>query len=200
MDWLDRRGARRQFEEFVAGSAAGLARTAYLMTWDLAESEDLVQETLLRVARRWDRVRTMEHPLGYARRILVNLALDGSRRRRRERDELTLPDAAFGALADDRAAGALGAVDAADELQRALRDLPRQERAVMVLRYWDDLSEREIARILGCSLGTVKKTAWRGVQRLRRQLRADVDPTGDAEPPIRAAELVTVPDDEGSAL
>ncbi|HWE08611.1 MAG TPA: sigma factor, partial [Solirubrobacteraceae bacterium] len=76
-----RRSDRRQeFERFVAEATDALLRTAYLIVWDLAEAEDLVQECLLSVARRWPRVRTMDHPRAYARRMLVNLALDGRKR------------------------------------------------------------------------------------------------------------------------
>ncbi len=82
----DRR--RAEFDQFVADSSAGLLRTGYLIVWDLAEAEDLVQECLLAVARRWPRVRRMEHPYAYARRILVNLALRGGPARSRRRDEL----------------------------------------------------------------------------------------------------------------
>jgi DNA-directed RNA polymerase specialized sigma24 family protein len=72
---------RADFERFVADSSDTLLRTAYLIVWDLGEAEDLVQETLLEVARRWPRIRRMELPIAYARRILVNRALSGSPRR-----------------------------------------------------------------------------------------------------------------------
>jgi predicted RNA polymerase sigma factor len=78
MHWLRAGGPQRDFERFVTDSTGRLLRSAYLMTSDLAEAEDLVQETLLRVARRWPRVRAMEHPAAYARRILVNLVIDGA--------------------------------------------------------------------------------------------------------------------------
>ncbi|HUA69419.1 MAG TPA: sigma factor, partial [Solirubrobacteraceae bacterium] len=80
---------RADFDNFVAHNTDALLRTAYLIVWDLPEAEDLVQETLLKVAGRWHRVRRMEHPASYARRILVNLALSGSDRRNRRRRELT---------------------------------------------------------------------------------------------------------------
>ena len=73
---------RADFDRFVADSTDPLLRTAYLIVWDLGEAEDLVQETLLQVARRWPRVRRMEHPIAYTRRILVNRALGGASRRR----------------------------------------------------------------------------------------------------------------------
>ena len=74
---------RADFDRFVADSTDTLLRTAYLIVWDLGEAEDLVQETLFEVARRWPRVRRMERPIAYARRILVNRALSGSARRTR---------------------------------------------------------------------------------------------------------------------
>src|SRR5581483_10263515 len=80
---------RADFDRFVADSTDALLRTAYLIVWDLGEAEDLVQETLFQVARRWPRVRRMEHPTAYARQILVNRALSGSGRRTRRRQELT---------------------------------------------------------------------------------------------------------------
>jgi sigma-70-like protein len=81
MHWLRAGGPQRDFERFVTDSTSRLLRSAYLMTSDLAEAEDLVQETLWRVARRWPKVRAMEHPAAYARRILVNLVIDGAGQR-----------------------------------------------------------------------------------------------------------------------
>jgi RNA polymerase sigma-70 factor (sigma-E family) len=154
------------FDRFVAGSTAGLLRTAYLIVWDLQEAEDLVQETLVRVAKRWSHVRGMEHPAAYARRILLNLALDGKGRRNRNRLELTgeLPEI-------PTAVDATSAVDAHDELVRALGSLAPRQRAVLVLRYFLDLPEAEVAEALQCSLGTVKSTASRALARLEETLR-----------------------------
>jgi len=80
--------SRQEFDQFVGDSVDGLLRTAYLIAWDFAAAEDLVQECLLRVARQWPRVRAMAYPTAYARQILVHLALDDGRRRTRHRDEL----------------------------------------------------------------------------------------------------------------
>jgi DNA-directed RNA polymerase specialized sigma24 family protein len=80
-----------------------LFRTGYLMTADAGEAEDLVQETLLRVARRWNRVRTMDHPAAYARRILINLVLHSAGRRSRQKEEL-VPEGAWSDAADQSAA------------------------------------------------------------------------------------------------
>ena len=157
------------FDQFVTDSADGLLRTAYLIVWDLPEAEDLVQETFLKVARRWPKVRRMDHPLAYARRILVNLALDGRSRRTRARAELAAEPPVHGA------ADATDAIDNHDELLAALGTLPPRQRAVLVLRYFLDLPEAEVAAALECSLGTVKSTASRGLARLEQTLR----PTND---------------------
>jgi RNA polymerase sigma-70 factor (sigma-E family) len=150
-----------------------LLRTAYLMAWDLAEAEDLVQETLLRVARRWDRVRAMDHPAAYARRILVNLAIDGAQQQARRQGELAATaGAAARDQADRRAERDLGAVDAHAELLDVLGSLPARQRTVIVLRYWEDLPEAQVAAILGCPVGTVKSLAARGLARLRDAISA----------------------------
>ena len=171
MQRLGAGAARREFEGFVADWTDHLLRTSYLMVWDLPDAEDLVQETLLRVARRWDRVRSMDHPAAYARRIMVNLVIDGTGQRARRQaelgpaDTLPLPD-----RPDRRAERALHAIDTQAELLAALAELPVRQRAIIVLRYWEDLPETEVAAILGCSLGTVKSTASRGLARLRQVL------------------------------
>src|ERR1700729_1015693 len=162
---------RADFDSFVAQSTDALIRTAYLIVGDLPEAEDLVQETLLKVAGRWPRVRRMEHPIAYARRILVNLALGGAARRGRRRRGLTgeaPPDHAHGPGESD-------AIDAQDELMRALAALPPRQRTVLVLRYFLDLPEAEVAAAMKCSLGTVKSTASRGLARLEQTLRTTND-------------------------
>jgi RNA polymerase sigma-70 factor (sigma-E family) len=173
MQWLRAGAPQREFERFVAEWTDPLLRTAYLMARDLAEAEDLVQETLLRVARRWPRVRAMDHPAAYARRILVNLAIDGADQRARRTGELAMAGSQSTAdLADSRAERDLRAVDAQEELLNALAGLPPRQRAVIILRYWEDLPETEVAAILGCSAGTVKSTASRGLARLRDAVNA----------------------------
>ena len=163
---------RADFDSFVAQSTDALIRTAYLIVGDLPEAEDLVQETLLKVARRWPRVRRMEHPVAYARRILVNLALSGADRHGRRRRELTgdaLPDR------PDDATGESPAIDTHDELMGALAALPPRQRTVLVLRYFLDLPEAEVAAAMKCSLGTVKSTAARALARLEQTLRTTND-------------------------
>jgi RNA polymerase sigma-70 factor (sigma-E family) len=153
------------FDEFVARYVDDLLATAYLIVWDEAEAEDLVQECLLKVARRWPRIRRMERPRAYARRIVVNLALDGARNRARRRSELEQGEAAS-PIADDP----LEALDTRAELLEALGQLPARQRAVLVLRYFNDLTEAQVAEVLCCPPGTVKSSASRGLARLREAL------------------------------
>lgn len=161
---------RADFDRFVNDSTDSLLRTAYLIVGDLPEAEDLVQETLFKIAKRWPRVRRMERPVAYARRILVNLALDGSGRRSRRRGELTgesLPERAHDP----------NAFEVRDELLTALARLPPRQRAVLVLRYFLDLPEADVADALKCSVGTVKSSTSRGLARLNQTLTARSVPT-----------------------
>jgi RNA polymerase sigma-70 factor (sigma-E family) len=159
-------GVMADFDNFVAAHVDDLLRTAYLIVWDEGEAEDLVQECLLKVARRWPRVRRMEQPQAYARRILVNLALDGARRRAQRRRELEAGDATSLWAVDP-----LQALETRAELLQALAQLHERQRAVLVLRYFNDLTEAQVADVLGCSPGTVKSSASRGLARLREALQ-----------------------------
>jgi RNA polymerase sigma-70 factor (sigma-E family) len=175
MDWVRDRAWEREFDGFAAGSWDPLFRTGYLMTGDAGDAEDLVQETLLRVARRWKRVRSMDHPAGYARRVLINLVLHDAGRRSRQRAELGPPDGGADA-ADESAARALRQVDDLAEFRWALAQLPARGRAVLVLRYWADLPVAEVADILGCSEATVTSTASRAAARLADALARGAPP------------------------
>lgn len=168
----DRRAAR-EFERFVAGSLAGLYRTAYVMTCDAGAAEDLCQDTLIKVARRWRRVRSMASPEAYARRVLVNLVIDTASRRRRSQEELTVDaPAEWDLVADDSIAATFERVHDTDELMRALTRLTDRQRQVLVLRYLADWSVEEVARSMNCSPGTVKSTTARATARLAGELRA----------------------------
>ena len=160
--------SREEFDHFVVDSVDGLLRAAYLIAWDFAEAEDLVQECLFRVARHWPRVRRMEYPTAYARKVLVNLALDGARRRTRDRAELGQAGTSQPVEhTDEAAARVLVWVETRTDLTRALGDLAPRQRAVLVFRYLYDLSEAQVAEVMGCSVGTVKSTTSRALQRLR---------------------------------
>lgn len=154
-----REGDDREFEEFVARSGDRLLRITILLVGDRGTAEDLVQGALERTYRHWSRV-SAGHPEAYVRRALVNAAASRFRRFR-VREEPLGPDSDVGS--DHHTEQLL----LRDELARALLTLPVRQRAVLVLRYLDDMSESEIAATLGCSPGTVKTHASRGLARLR---------------------------------
>ncbi len=177
---------REEFDRFVTSAAADLLHLAYLVVWDLSAAEDVVQECLLRVARRWPRVRRMERRDAYTRRVLVNLAIDDVSRNRRRRDELD-HHGVEGAGTPDVAVGtSLEAVDLRHELVDALGHLAPRQRAVLVLRYFADMTEEQAAEVLDCSVGTVKSTASRALERMREHY--DVVPRSE----LSAAERVAV--------
>jgi RNA polymerase sigma-70 factor (sigma-E family) len=150
-------GEQRAFETFVAQASARLLRTAYLLCADRGHAEDLVQVALFRTARRWHRAR--RQPEAYARRVVVNLAKDRWRSRRRRVDEVAVSvDVAV--LEDDAALER-------EYLLVAIRALPAGQRAVLVLRFFDDLSVAETAAALECSEGTVKSQTARALAGIR---------------------------------
>ena len=157
------RSAEAAFESFVARSGRSLLRTAWLLTGDRGHAEDIVQTALERTAYQWTRI--AGEPEAYARRSVVNLATDRWRRRKARVTEVPLADLA--ARSTPFAGDDTALVDLRDQLLADLRTLPPRERAVLVLRYFNDLDEAETARTLGVSQGTVKSSASRGLARLR---------------------------------
>jgi RNA polymerase sigma-70 factor (sigma-E family) len=153
-----------EFREFVVTRWQALVRTAYLLVGDHGLAEDLVQTALERVHRRWDRVERRDQPEVYARRVLINLAISWRRRRRVHE----IPVAAVA----DATGSDVERPDLGDAVWTAVRRLPPRMRAVVVLRYVEDRSEAEAADLLGCSVGTVKSAASRGLARIRDQLQA----------------------------
>ena len=163
------------FEEFVQGCSPRLFRTALLLAGqDRAAAEDLLQLALERAYRHWGRVCRSGDPERYVRRILANAANDRWRRAAR-RPERPLGPGEAGPVAQDQA----DVVAERDFLIRALAGLPPRQRTVLVLRYYNDLSEAEIADALGCSAGTVKSQASRGLARLREAAGPDAGPAGE---------------------
>ncbi|MFB7446922.1 SigE family RNA polymerase sigma factor [Streptomyces sp. NPDC056194] len=150
------------FAEFAVAAWPRLVRTAQLLTGDFHEAEDLVQTTLAKVYGRWRRVPRAEIDL-YVRRALINNNL--SRIRRKRVAHLLTP--VLPEPLRHTFAGHAEAVEERTALLAALADLPARQRAVMVLRYWEDMTEQQIASVLGCSLGTVKSHARRGLAALR---------------------------------
>lgn len=155
------------FREFMATRSAALLRTAYLLTGDRGHAEDLVQSALARAYRHWGKVRSTGVPEAYVRRILVNERNRSWRRDRARRHEVA------GEVPERPAADQTQAHAERDEMWRALQAMPPRARAVLVLRYWEDLSEAETAELLGCSIGTVKSQASRGLRKLADILAGD---------------------------
>ena len=145
-----------EFIEWVAGHQRQLLRSAYLLTGDEHRAQDLVQEALVKVALRWSRLRD-GNPAAYARRIIVNDNVSLWRRTRRELS--TAEPAVPGRTSVD--------TEAVLVVRRALGRLTTRQRAVVVLRHFDDLSEQETAQILGVNVGTVKSTNAAALARLR---------------------------------
>ena len=149
-----------ELERFLAERDDRLMRTAMLLAGGREAGQDLLQTALERLLRHW---RTLDgDPEGYLRRTLYNLAADGYRRRGRLQRKLVLLRAQTQAPAD-----ATAQVDLRDALVRLLLQLPPRQRAVLVLRYWEQLTEAETAAVLGWPEGTVKSAASRGLRRLR---------------------------------
>jgi RNA polymerase sigma-70 factor (sigma-E family) len=150
-----------------------LMRVAVALTGSRADGEDLLQAALERLLRNWRRIET--DPEGYLWRALYNLAFDGWRRRWRWRTRLT----ELHAQARLETGGEdVAVVDLRDELMRLLHQLPPRQRAVIVLRYWEQRTEAETAALLGCSEGMVKSAASRGLRRLRELAGSWQEPEG----------------------
>jgi RNA polymerase sigma-70 factor (sigma-E family) len=153
------------FTEFVAGSARRLLRTAFLLTGDEQIAQDILQTALERAYRRWGRVRRSDQPEAYVRRMIVNAATDAWRAGRGRR-MVGLSEACWPPGPDQAVDGLL----TREALLASVRSLSAGQRAVLVLRYFDDLTEAESARVLGCSVGTVKSQHARAIARLRQLL------------------------------
>ncbi|MFI5876166.1 SigE family RNA polymerase sigma factor [Streptomyces sp. NPDC051445] len=155
------------FQEFVAARAAALFKGALVLMGNREAAEDLVQETLEKACRKWRVIAAKDAPDAYVRRIMVNLANDRWRRFRR------LTTTAHPERGDTAAPGdEYGQVDSRDQLVRALQQLPMRMRTVVVLRYFDDLSDAEIAADLGITPSTVRSQLARGIEKLRSQFPA----------------------------
>jgi RNA polymerase sigma-70 factor (sigma-E family) len=154
------------FRELVHGRSSSYLRTAYLLTGDWHAAEDLLQSALAKVYLAWARLRDRGDLDAYVRAVIVNTQAKAWRRKwRGERPTADVPEQM------DR--DAISQADDRDRLRRALLTLPQRQRAVVVLRHYDDLSEADVAAQLGCSVGTVKSQSARGLARLREVLDGD---------------------------
>lgn len=156
----------REFTEYVSARSTDLKRAAYLLCGDAHRAEDLVQIALTKLYVAWEKVERRGATDAYARRILVRAAIDESRRPwRREVVSEHAPERAVVVEECD------------DSLLAELAKLPPRQRAAVVLRYWNDLSVEETARLMDCTPSTVKTQAARGLEKLRALLT----PTGGGE-------------------
>ena len=166
------------FVDYVRSRGGMLLRAALSLTGgNHADAEDLVQATLMKAYQAWERISDLAAVDTYVRRAMVNTHISGWRKRRVDEyptDEL--PDQPAADLADER--------DLHDVVQRALDRLPRQMRAAVMLRYYDDMTEPQVAAAMGITVGTVKSTVARAVGKLRddEQLREDIEAYRDEVP------------------
>ncbi|MDP4500414.1 SigE family RNA polymerase sigma factor [Nonomuraea turcica] len=144
-----------EFEDFVRARGTALLRYGYVLSGNADDAADLVQEALLKLSGAWRRVRNKDNPESYVRTIMARQHISWWRRRHREHVTDEVPE---GSYTDDHSFG---------ELWKELATLPRKQRVVLVLRYYEDLPDKEIAEILGISRGTVRSQAFHALNALR---------------------------------
>ena len=165
------KGGEDGFRAWVAVRREPLRRSVYLMCGDWYLADDVVQDALTRLYAVWERVARRGDPEAYARRIVVNLLVDHSRRpARREIPRETLPESAGPGSGDDRR----------QMLASALAMVPPKQRTTLVFRFWEGLSVEETASIMSCSTGTVKSNTSKGLANLRTIL----SPVGTEQVPV----------------
>ncbi|MDQ1585120.1 MAG: hypothetical protein QOJ90_2939 [Actinomycetota bacterium] len=154
------------FSELVAARSGALFRTAFVVVGDHQLAQDLLQEALVKAYVAWPRLRDTTKAEAYVRRTIVTTAISWRRRRSfHEHPVALVPDA--------RNADQTERLATHDVLWEQVRSLPTRQRAALVLRYYEDLSEAETASLLGCSVGTVKSQVSAALGRLRKQVRPD---------------------------
>lgn len=159
---------KKAFEAFVVGRSPSLLRTAYLLTGNRPDAEDLLQTSLAKTYLAWDRIREREALDAYVRRTLVTTQISFWRRRRPESPTDAVPEVAG---RDSHADS-----DLHDALWTALARLTRKQRATVVLRFYEDLTEADTAKVLGIAVGTVKSTTSRALAALREDPTLHDDP------------------------
>jgi RNA polymerase sigma-70 factor, ECF subfamily len=182
----DSHGLDEDFREFVAARSSALLRTAYLLAGDWATAEDLLQIALTKTYLAWKRLGRIDAIEPYTRKVLVNTATSWWRRRwHGERPTEILPETAITDGLEERLER--------DALWRQVRDLPARQRAVLVLRFYEDQSEAETARLLGVSVGTVKSQCSRALASLRQRLgEQGIEPAHQRKPVDKVLETTTV--------
>jgi RNA polymerase sigma-70 factor (sigma-E family) len=163
----------REFTDYVTARSAAMGRTAHLLCGDWHRAEDLVQSVCVRLYAVWPRLRARDAVDGYVRKMLVRAYLNERRRPwRREQSTAEMPEVAT--------SGGYGGVENRMVLLDALAGLPPKQRAVVVLRYWEDYSLDDAAAALGCSVGTVKSQSSRALATLRTRFDRDPAAAGGA--------------------
>jgi RNA polymerase sigma-70 factor (sigma-E family) len=153
----------RVFADFVRDRGAALYRYGYLLAGNHHDADDLVQDALIKLRAHWPRVVRQDDPMGYVRTTMARAHVSSWRRRRRELPSAALPDEPLTDPGLDRAESP----GRATRVWAALAALPRRQRAVLVLRYYEHLTDAEIAVVLGVRRGTVRSQASRGLDKLR---------------------------------
>jgi RNA polymerase sigma-70 factor (sigma-E family) len=169
---------RSEFSEFALARAGALQRAAYLMVGDSQLAQDLVQEALTKTYVAWPRLRDPRNAEAYCRKAITTTAISWFRRKgwNNERPTEHLPDDVSSGNAGHEATLA-----ERDAVWRAMRQLPPRQRAALVLRFYDDLSEAQTAEAMGCAVGTVKSQVAAGLAKLRDQLGDGVELLTDNE-------------------
>ncbi len=161
--------AREGFREFFARQAGPLRALGYRLTGDWGQADDLAQEALLRTYRSWDRIKERDRPELYARAVLINHHRSLLRRVVLEAKHLVRgpsePSVVHGFDAE------------AEAIRAEVRKLPARQRAALVLYFYEDMPQGEIASVLGCPIGTVQSLVHRGIERLRKRLTAELSAT-----------------------
>ncbi|UYM06777.1 SigE family RNA polymerase sigma factor [Solicola gregarius] len=169
-----RKSDREEFDAFVLGAWPRLFRTAYALSGNRHDAEDMLQNAFARAYANWRRVRRADSPEAYVHRIVANETVTAWRRRWRQVERSTE------APPDTASPGHAEAVSERTAIWEAIRALPPRQRAVVVLRYYEDLSEKDIAAVLGIAPGTVKSQASHAMKTLRSQLRPVPATDGEA--------------------
>ena len=166
---MNRDHSRAGFDDFVLARSASLHRAAYLMVGDVALAQDLVQEALTKTYVAWPRLHRTASAEAYTRKAITTTAISWFRRKSwsNERATESLPETSSGGHAD--------AVVQSTLLWTCLQDLPVRQRAAIVLRYYEDLTEAQTAETMGCAIGTVKSQVSAGLTKLRERLGSDSD-------------------------
>lgn len=170
MRLFGRSAEQGEIEAYVEGAMPRLVGLAYAMTGSKADAEDLVQDTLATVITKWSRVSQAEHVDAYVRRTMVNTLI--SKKRRRWTSEVVSHEVVTADWSQPESAGVARQVTDRDAVLGLLRQLPDRQRAVMALRYYEDLPDAQIAQVLDCSEQAVRSAAHNAMKSLRRLVPA----------------------------